>query len=66
VLCGYGSFGKVMTEALENAGLPVTIIDRASGRSGPHWIKGDGTGADALAAAGIREPSASSPPPPTT
>ena len=29
VLCGYGAFGRVMTQALEGAGLPVTIIDRA-------------------------------------
>ncbi len=56
VLCGYGSFGKVMTEALENASLPVTIIDRSPPVDpAHHWIKGDGTGADALAAAGIRD-----------
>ena len=56
VLCGYGAFGKVMTRALENAGLPVTIIDRAAPLAPDHtWYKGDGTGADALAAAGIAE-----------
>lgn len=54
VLCGYGSFGKVMTEALENATLPVTIIDLAPPPDSAHqWIKGDGTGAEALRAAGI-------------
>lgn len=56
VLCGYGTFGRVMTEALENAALPVTIIDRSPPEdSTHHWIKGDGTGAAALAAAGIGE-----------
>lgn len=54
VLCGYGAFGKVMTRALENAGLPVTIIDRAAPLAPDHtWYRGDGTGADALRAAGI-------------
>ena len=56
VLCGYGTFGRVMTEALENAGLPVTIIDRAAPLAATHsWIKGDGTGGEALRAAGIAE-----------
>lgn len=56
VLCGYGNFGKVMTQALENAALPVTIIDRAPPIDPSHtWIKGDGTGADALRAAGITD-----------
>ena len=56
VLCGYGAFGRVMTQALEGAGLPVTIIDHAPPIDPSHtWIKGDGTGADALRAAGIAD-----------
>jgi voltage-gated potassium channel len=56
VLCGYGTFGRVMTGALENAGLPVTIIDRAPPADPAHiWVKGDGTGHEALQAAGIHD-----------
>lgn len=56
VLCGYGTFGRVMTSALENAGLPVTIIDRAPPADPTHtWVKGDGTGHEALQAAGIQD-----------
>jgi len=56
VLCGYGTFGRVMTGALENAGLPVTIIDRAPPADPNHsWVKGDGTGHEALQAAGIHD-----------
>ena len=56
VLCGYGSFGKVMTEALENADLPVSIIDRSPPADTAHtWVKGDGTGTEALRAAGIAD-----------
>lgn len=56
VLCGYGTFGRVMTGALENAGLPVTIIDRAPPADQSHsWVKGDGTGHEALQAAGIHD-----------
>lgn len=56
VLCGYGAFGQVMTQALESAGMPVTIIDRAPPLDANHsWIKGDGTGTEALRAAGIAD-----------
>ena len=56
VLCGYGAFGKVMTQALENAGLAVTIIDRSPPIDPAHrWVKGDGTGIAALCAAGIED-----------
>ena len=56
VLCGYGTFGRVMTGALENAGLPVTIIDRAPPTDPAHiWVKGDGTGHEALQASGIHD-----------
>ncbi|WP_374260793.1 TrkA family potassium uptake protein [Zoogloea sp.] len=56
VLCGYGTFGREMTQALEGAGLPVTIIDRAPPIDPTHtWVQGDGTGVAALEAAGIGE-----------
>jgi len=56
VLCGYGAFGRVMTQALTNAGLPVTIIDRAAPLDPTHqWVKGEGTGIDALRSAGIAD-----------
>ena len=56
VLCGYGTFGKVMADALESAGLPVTVIDRAAPLAAAHnWVKGDGTGVEALIAARIED-----------
>lgn len=55
VLCGYGSFGAVMVEALEREQVPVTIIDRQPlGKAPRPCVEGDGTGAPALLAAGIR------------
>jgi len=45
-----------MTEALENAGLPVSIIDLAPPVDPAHtWVKGDGTGSEALRSAGIAD-----------
>jgi len=67
VLCGYGSFGKVMTQALENAALPVTIIDRARRSIQP--ITGSRATAPVpmpSAAPASTTRSASSPPPATT
>ncbi len=54
VLCGYGSFGAAMVEALDREALPVTIIDRHPARDLTRtWIEGDATGAQALTGAGI-------------
>jgi voltage-gated potassium channel len=56
VLCGYGSFGAVMVEALDREAVPVTIIDRTPQADPAHpFVAGDGTGAPALLAAGIQE-----------
>jgi voltage-gated potassium channel len=56
VLCGYGSFGTVMVDALDREGVPVTIIDRQPLADGSHrCVKGDGTMAQTLLAAGIGE-----------
>ena len=49
-------YWATLGRALENAGLPVTIIDRAAPLAPEHtWYKGDGTGAEALSAAGIHD-----------
>ncbi len=57
VLCGYGRFGKVMVSALEQEGIPVTIIDHAppAGESQRRWVRGDGSSAPTLLEAGIQE-----------
>lgn len=56
VLCGHGRFGKVMVAMLEQEGIPVKIIDHAPPVEGSErWVRGDGAGAPALLAAGIRE-----------
>ncbi|WP_079437513.1 potassium channel protein [Zoogloea sp. LCSB751] len=54
VLCGYGSFGKVMATTLEKADLPLTIIDKKVFVDPPRiGVKGDGACGDALGNAGI-------------
>jgi len=57
VLCSYGRFGKVMVSALEQAGIPVTIIGHAPPPDDPgrHWVRGDGSDALALREAGIEQ-----------
>ena len=56
VLCGHGRFGKVMVSTLEQAAIPVTIIDHAPPvEDHERWVRGDGAGAPALLAAGIEE-----------
>jgi Trk K+ transport system NAD-binding subunit len=56
VLCGHGRFGKVMVSTLEQAAIPVTIIDHAPPvEDHERWVRGDGAGAPALLAAGIAE-----------
>ncbi|MBI1904780.1 MAG: NAD-binding protein [Rhodocyclales bacterium] len=54
VVCGHGRFGRLMVEAMEGARIPVTIIDLAARRDFDHpWVRGDGTGAQALQQANI-------------
>ncbi|THF56577.1 potassium channel protein [Pseudothauera rhizosphaerae] len=56
ILCGHGRFGRVMARALDSKSVPVTIIDRHPPEDLDHrWVQGDGTGAAALEAAGVRE-----------
>lgn len=56
VVCGHGRFGRLMVEAMEGARIPVTIIDRAPRRDFDHqWVQGDGTGAEALLRADIKQ-----------
>ncbi len=57
VLCSYGRFGKVMVSALEQAGIPVTIIGLTPppDAAGRHWVRGDGSDAQALREAGIEQ-----------
>ncbi|MCP5197809.1 MAG: NAD-binding protein [Gammaproteobacteria bacterium] len=58
VLCGYGRFGKVLVSALEQANIPVTIIDHdppSDESDHRHWVRGDGSRAPALLEAGIQQ-----------
>lgn len=56
ILCGHGRFGRVLVEAMDREAVPLTIIDREPVPDLDHaWIQGDGTGAIALEAAGIRQ-----------
>lgn len=56
ILCGHGRFGRYMAEALDRESVPVTIIDRKAPRGDEHaWIQGDGTGAEALQQAGVKQ-----------
>lgn len=56
ILCGHGRFGRYIAEALDREAVPVTIIDLDAPHDAEHaWIQGDGTGADALERAGVRD-----------
>lgn len=56
ILCGHGRFGRYVAEALDREAVPVTIIDLDAPHDAEHaWIQGDGTGADALERAGVRD-----------
>ncbi|QDF96727.1 potassium channel protein [Azoarcus sp. DD4] len=56
IVCGHGRFGRMMTEAMDAQAVPVTIIDRQPPADPDHrWVQGDGTGANALNEAGIRQ-----------
>ncbi|NMG74915.1 NAD-binding protein [Aromatoleum diolicum] len=55
ILCGHGRFGRMLAHVMEQAAVPVTIIDRqAPSIPSTRWVQGDGTGAPALEAAGVR------------
>ncbi|MFI1993948.1 potassium channel family protein [Actinoplanes sp. NPDC020271] len=54
VLCGYGRFGRELTEDLHAEGLTVTAIDiRAQAGAEPWVIPGDGSEPDVMAAADL-------------
>lgn len=54
ILCGHGRFGRLVVEAMEKEGIPVTIIDKDPPRDFEHrWVQGDGTVAETLLSAGI-------------
>ncbi|THF66466.1 potassium channel protein [Pseudothauera nasutitermitis] len=56
ILCGHGRFGKAMLSTLSRESMPVTVIDRQPPGDAPHrWVQGDGTGAEALLAADVRQ-----------
>ncbi len=56
ILCGYGRFGRFMVNALDREAQTVTVIDKLSSATfndAHTWVQGDGTGSEALLAAGI-------------
>lgn len=56
VLCGHGRFGRLVVEAMEREGIPVTIIDKVPPPDFEHrWVQGDGTVAETLLNAGIKQ-----------
>lgn len=56
ILCGHGRFGRIVVQALDRKGVPLTIIDRHPPEDIDHrWVQGDGTGTQALEAAGIKD-----------
>lgn len=56
ILCGHGRFGRMLAQVLEHEGVPLTIIDRNAPppEASARWVQGEGTGAAALEAAGVR------------
>lgn len=56
IVCGYGIFGQAVVRNLEATGITVTVVDpRAESADGVRAIRGGGTEAATLEAAGIRE-----------
>ncbi len=54
IVCGHGRFGRQLVSAMDSEAVPVTIIDLDPKPDGIHrWIRGDGTGIDALRQAGV-------------
>ena len=53
IVCGYGRFGMELTRDLRSDNVDVTIIDPSSDADDPQLIRGDGTDAGQLRAAGI-------------
>ena len=59
ILLGYGRFSQGLAATIAREGMPVTVIDLlpAPGQLAPgvSWLQGDGTGAQALELAGVRQ-----------
>lgn len=58
LLCGFGNFGRSLSDAIRQEGLPVTIIDQhpePTDHPGMRWIQGDGTTAETLRQGGIED-----------
>ena len=55
IVCGYGRFGTELTRDLRADHIDVTIIDPTSDADDPQLIRGDGTDAGQLRAAGIED-----------
>ncbi|TCS73809.1 Trk K+ transport system NAD-binding subunit [Sulfuritortus calidifontis] len=56
LVCGYGRFGKAVVRNLQWEGLKLTIVEAEPEKTGcPNCIRGSGTEADTLLAAGITE-----------
>ncbi len=60
IICGYGRLGHAVREALESVGVETVIIDETPERNGcpPGSVKGKGTEANTLRAAGIDQATA--------
>lgn len=59
LLCGYGNFGRILTQSLRAEGVEVTVIDQGSPPDDfvGEWIRGDATCGPALRAAGVEQAS---------
>ncbi len=53
IVCGYGRFGTMVTEAMREAGMSVSVIDMAHYDEGGVDVRGTGTNSEDLKAAGI-------------
>ena len=68
LLCGYGNFGRILTQSLRAEGVEVTVIDQGSPPDDfvGEWIRGDATCGPALGPQESNRPAASSPASATT
>jgi Trk K+ transport system NAD-binding subunit len=56
IVCGFGRFGRAVVEVLERNACTTVVIEPDPAAAGhPQIVRSDGTGADALGAAGVRE-----------
>jgi Trk K+ transport system NAD-binding subunit len=56
ILCGFNRLGRLLLEAMDAEGVPVTIIDHAPRVDiDRRWVQGDASSPVALEAAGVRE-----------